>query len=1827
MSDGVRSTTSAEPAAREPARERAVEIAPAAADISNLTLQQHVRGGGNVADLPGAGGDNQAMQARARSKSLDAARPAIADAAQPLPHLDRIQASFGRHDVSGVRTVTGGPARGANDALGARAFTAGTHIGFRDTPDVWLAAHESAHVVQQRDGTNRPGAGDSDPWERHADRVADEVVAGRSAEPLLDRVIGDGNDRAPAVQLDKDDAHAQNMPEPFSASSGDKPGSVFFGASTAANWVNEWGQLLLAKLGGYLAGTKFDMPSTFATWSEGSAAAFATALWTPMLATSKGSIGAELGRIIAPDALDPLINAGRDAPTTGPLDPIEEHRIEPKGDTDWAEPVVAEVGKIVVKRVIESLQREIPRWIAARNQLQLSSVGPVKTVDKDPDPKQVVKSHPIDAMVLAGLTGHVTVNYEAYRKANPDQATLGDMHLGELKTVSYRWLHDDGAWNWIQVTSTEPVTAEDVANTLYGDSTYAYTMTAAPPYFGITDTANLKDPALSDWMSHCKTAKKDPGRGDDNTIADPDAQMQTPSLTSDYVMVAEANAVKNLKPSGIKPDEDGRKVLLDRMNASLQTFQLITKTASTLPGGGDVTMTSEAFKRLQQRAFKVADTSQSMNWIIDWDKQTIAQGDLLRQALNGVTVAVQQYKAFSGWGPSEKVANRLGFMYLRVASLSEQALAGQEALNAANDQSKLFPALLMEQVLADVRRALHTEEGANWQIDTNDKHDTRTDLEDHKKREANLRLRLARIRDELLQNQADAAKDLQQLQKDLADLQTEVLLVYDLDAIETAWQALYDDLSMVGVISGSNTDDSEMMSGKEGHDTTKNPALLDLWTEWNGIYREYKYGDQKAAVAKLKERRPVLQSLLEQVRPLIKSNETKNKWVTFGIMLGIALVTAGIGTYVEGLATVAWGAESWATFGVTTGIEAFTFTTLSYGFVDKDPSIAGYFLELGKNLLLFGAMKGITNNYISFIGKDAVGTVDTMIVQFVAMNTASLVEADLKKYAATGQHLTLDEALEISKQNALFMVAAGIATAAARPGLEALKLQGEADGALGQLRTAKTELQKLALQVEGAKTADPAKIDALLAKQRDVLALQDEALKTLEKLAADPKKAGKAGLADPATVDQLEAARQEHAEAVHQLDLATTLKNTEGAGPIRYAERGAKWQAVVDFWKSEGATVEPVVVDEQFGSRTVDITTKDGETFRLLERTSGDAKAVGATATELPGASATTPTIPDAAATTDTTPTGGTKSASAYTLSDTPVQTGSKVAAVARDIAPGLEAEGIKLGPTKANAAKGGSKTASTTLTVTDASGATTSVPVTIEVATDVAGAAETGHGVDSGHASFQIKPDGNGGWTVAIRIEERLANEADVASHLRHELREAKDILGELAKDKSFDVDAAQKSSSLEDPAKATAHDRAAALEIRDLVSELGATLKEGEAARQRLAKSKQGGTAKDRAAAQRGANARARLDGLLDSMGLTDPAQRAAKIKTVMELAGVDGASPLGQFLEGYGLRTDAETARTKALDALDPPTKAKVAGALGDYADLVPPEAIFNIADVASREGGGKFVDDIAQLVKARAAGTIDDATLTSAIESKAQEARAAEAETKEAGGKRLYQVNDPDGNLIGADGLSKEQEAAFRKEIDEAKTPDDKMQARYRRYRAKIGNAVEGTLKSGEPWPFDKWLENNPQVKQAVTEGLKYEGEAIAAIGATPNNDPGAYKQFDFYDKPTNQVVTTRPDAFLGDTPVESKYVDADSQEQVVYDTPQTRAEKAMGGEAGHTILLSQKVEPGQPPPKLRPSRPLATDREVYFYDPALKKITYRWNNDAGVWVESAGPTPP
>jgi hypothetical protein len=132
----------------------------------------------------------------------------VATPAARLPFSDTLQRAFGRHDVSSIQAHTGPEATASAQAMGADAYATGDHVVLGRGADLHTVAHEAAHVVQQRGGVQLKGGVGAvgDRYERHADAVADRVVAGQSADDLLDDSAGAApRARSPRKEA-KDDA-------------------------------------------------------------------------------------------------------------------------------------------------------------------------------------------------------------------------------------------------------------------------------------------------------------------------------------------------------------------------------------------------------------------------------------------------------------------------------------------------------------------------------------------------------------------------------------------------------------------------------------------------------------------------------------------------------------------------------------------------------------------------------------------------------------------------------------------------------------------------------------------------------------------------------------------------------------------------------------------------------------------------------------------------------------------------------------------------------------------------------------------------------------------------------------------------------------------------------------------------------------------------------------------------------------------------------------------------------------------------------------------------------------------------------------------------------------------------------------------------------------------------------------------------------------------------------------------------------------------------------------------------------------------------------------
>lgn len=264
----------------------------------------------------------------------------------PLPHLAQIQASFGRHDVSRVRAHVGGPAAEANHQLGARAFAFEGQIAFASPPSLHLAAHEAAHVVQQRAGIALKSATDQagDAYEQHADLVADAVVRGESAEPILDQAPGRGMQAsdAPGIVQRKVQGSA---PQAAAASGPTKP-------DVAWAYLRKNEARFLDSIEITLRGLQPIKDPRIAWQPSGLSHGFRAALAE---ALGRAPLFSKLPELLAPH--DPWYAIDQNRPLVDGTPGIVVDGKEPTGPLAWSDLAGTAVASIAYEVMSESLQR------------------------------------------------------------------------------------------------------------------------------------------------------------------------------------------------------------------------------------------------------------------------------------------------------------------------------------------------------------------------------------------------------------------------------------------------------------------------------------------------------------------------------------------------------------------------------------------------------------------------------------------------------------------------------------------------------------------------------------------------------------------------------------------------------------------------------------------------------------------------------------------------------------------------------------------------------------------------------------------------------------------------------------------------------------------------------------------------------------------------------------------------------------------------------------------------------------------------------------------------------------------------------------------------------------------------------------------------------------------------------------------------------------------------------------------------------------------------------------------------------------------------------
>jgi hypothetical protein len=1108
----------------------------------------------------------------------------MSGAGSALPYLEPIQRSFGRHDVSGVQAHQGPAASRAAHELGARAYAFGNAVAFAGSPDLHTAAHEAAHVVQQRGGVQlKGGVGQpGDEYERHADAVADAVVAERSVEALLDATPG-GQAGGPALQ------RQLPMGQVGGGSHDDTP-KWKKKAGSAKEYVQKHGQAIIDGLRSQIASVPFETGMDRVAWAAGNAHGFAGQFALEFF-LQRDDPWQFLVTTLAPDDVERLIDKGRDALAM----PDMAHSYNPG--------IQIELGNAYKARIRESLLRITPRYVAAWNQHVLADEARLGQRRKNaplpaaPEPiaAEVVASAPMDPYVIRALRTQLNVDFPRYRALDPDERQARAIKGIDKVTLEIQWRQQ--AINWVRATPPD-ATAEDVAVELYGSETLAYLITPAAPLFGFrSDPDNLGKlkPTYREQLQRIQ------GRSDyhgshvpaHGLVDDPIGQVLGGPLAAE----ATKNQAKDVPPTPnlTKP------AVVERMRVIVGEFDWLQQ--SVKPWGQE-TLLDEAKHKVDQRSRELDKTGDPAAGA-EWDGQSQIQLEVVQTARNAVQVAARQEEAFKTFPSARWLIVHLVRDYVEAAAISDLGATARSRLAAAEQKSRMFAADLMEALLETLRPVIHSAKIKKTKLEgrAGEWDDARYGAGAMERKELALRQGLARVRDVLMEHPEKAKPELDRLLAEVTELSTEVTLVSNMDSCDAAWVALDASLSKVGAA-------VSVVSSQHGNAPIRRDmaAIATMRLQWKAIYDKWKVartpGDKKAAEDELavKAKSKEWTELFDAIRKDIADHETYDKWVTFGVMVGITIITGGIGAYVEAAAGAAWGAA--AGFAAGTVAEAASFTALSHTLVQSDPSLAGLFKDFESNVLMFGGLKavgkvwGISGAALGLAhDESAAGGV---LVQFAALNGSALYEADRDKRMHTGgQGLTGDEIASISFGNLAFLVAMSIGQRIARPFLLHVELRGQLQGELIAVHAADAKVERLAKQVEADKGKDPAKVHQLnqalaaaLGKREAVLARLGEQVKLYE--------AGKPSGLTKTQYERIKADQADHAEQAADFERAQILDLLEPAGPNRFevADHAAMSRVVSHYGKQAAL----IGVDPVTSARTYEVRPHDAAPWRVTER-------------------------------------------------------------------------------------------------------------------------------------------------------------------------------------------------------------------------------------------------------------------------------------------------------------------------------------------------------------------------------------------------------------------------------------------------------------------------------------------------------------------------------------------------------------------------------------------------------------------------------------------------
>lgn len=1152
-----------------------------------------------------------------------------------LPHHEAIQRAFGHHDVSEVRAHIGDTAADAAEAMGARAYASGDEVAFAAEPDLHLAAHETAHVVQQRAGVRLSGgvgqAGDE--YERGADQVADLVVNGKSAEAVLDEMAHRGSAGGPAVQRDE----TYMTTERYIARHSDR-----LGPATAT------------ALGGLEASLSNGIVAMYASLSNG----VGPALTLLRDAIDNESAEQTLRQLCAPTPLESLVDRGRQTTRTS-------EDLVTTGSDAWSNNVGTDIADAIARNLRASIQRIAGRYAAAKSAAQNAAwqaAGECNpNIQPEPSIADIASSHIVDRYVIrAACESHLfQVDLSAWRSFHPEQAESASV-AGVRRVVT--GIEEESApvartsdpgrfYIWVRST-TEDATAEEVARSFFGDTEYAHLLEIkAPPRYAFNASqvwnlpATLQDrivgmsPGLQQERE--RRANRDTGEpqfigfmvpryyaedpeGTSTGEQDPSASL--PPEMADEVALAGATSAAPL-PEGAAADRSSvlsrmgqNKVLLDQVHSLAYRFE---ETGMVWGEESTRVTTQSLTERIDERRDRLRTADDAT--VMRWDLHSRAQQEVLGGALAGLQQAwhqADQNMAPTGqtdplWGDLNvgrsvrMPLQRVAMAFFGAAARSDIPDSGRAKLAEANQASQLYPVEMMELVLQEVESTL-----------AGVRSESTYDVESKQLQEKILRVDLARLRQLILARSPDAGQVMESVFAQINDLQNESVMIADMDGIDRTWSALGDMADSFGV--WGDADERLRVLQREARD----------WkSRWNAIYQDWQgvtttcgpdIEQQKLAIkARFDTLRedPDFADFLGRVRAEMSDAGDRALVAKLIALLVITVATMGAGAAVSGFvgaAGLGWGAA--ATTAAVVVTEAAVFTTLHTAAFVQNPTLAGIAGEFGYNVLLFGALRGVSaalrvGRLGTFLSESGNLAKVELMSQGVVMGSMTVARAEIENRMSGGTGISAEEAAIITAESTAMFVAIVVLGRAAQPLLT--RIEG-ASGQLGaKIRIANQEraaIAELARTVQDTRDLELAR--ELMLRDRESLIRDREALQELMTTARnEPQILRDQGM----TTAEIEALAAELGPGVQRMQVAEIMQGVENIGGDTYTAGREEMAGLLGRHQQAGANIREGGVDRITSRRWFEVEYNEGLKFRIFEG-SAEAQRPGMAGQEPPSA-------------------------------------------------------------------------------------------------------------------------------------------------------------------------------------------------------------------------------------------------------------------------------------------------------------------------------------------------------------------------------------------------------------------------------------------------------------------------------------------------------------------------------------------------------------------------------------------------------------------------------